>query len=187
MTSQSKRILISSVLACLSPMLLGIALYQRLPDPMPIHFDFDGTPNGWAPKWFAVFGLPVLMAAIDAIGIATSERAIAKGEKRPRAVIVLYWFVPVLTVVLYALTIRAGLGDTSFIGKAVCLLLGVMLLLTGNYMPKTSFQTARQLKRDSRFSYPRFDDENTYRRQSRRAGIAMMLLGAGFLVLAVVV
>ena len=187
MTSQSKRILVASVLACLSPMVLGIALFQRLPDPMPIHFAFNGTPDGWAPKWFAVFGLPVLMAAIDAATIAFTERAIPKGEQRPRIAAIMNWIIPAITIVLYVLTIRAGLGNTSYIGKLVCLLLGVMFLLTGNYMPKMSFQTARQMRGNHRFSYPHLDNESTYHLQARRAGIALMLAGVAFLVLALFV
>ncbi len=44
---------------------LAIFAYPYLPDVFPIHFDFSGTPNGWARKsWLAVLGLPLIQLAL---------------------------------------------------------------------------------------------------------------------------
>ena len=39
-------------------------LYERLPDPMPIHFNWKGEADGWAAKPWGVFVFPAAMAAI---------------------------------------------------------------------------------------------------------------------------
>ena len=43
----------------------GLVLYSRLPERVPTHFDFSGTPDGWSSRPFAVFGLPCLLAALN--------------------------------------------------------------------------------------------------------------------------
>ncbi|MBR3719999.1 MAG: DUF1648 domain-containing protein, partial [Firmicutes bacterium] len=57
--------IVLTTLICLLPMLAGIALYRRLPQQVPTHFDFNGTANGWSSKSFAVFGLPLMMAGFN--------------------------------------------------------------------------------------------------------------------------
>ena len=39
--------LIVTALACLLPILLGLALWDRLPDTMAIHFDINNTPDNF--------------------------------------------------------------------------------------------------------------------------------------------
>lgn len=43
------------------PILCAMALWDRIPDPMPIHFDVSGQPDGWSAKSIYVFLLPVVI------------------------------------------------------------------------------------------------------------------------------
>ena len=52
--------LITSAVTLL-PILLGLLLWNRLPDKLPTHFGVDGAADGWSGKGFAVFGIPVMM------------------------------------------------------------------------------------------------------------------------------
>ena len=54
------RILLITTVVCLSPILLGVALWDKLPDMVAIHFDMYNNPDNFASKGFAVFGLPVM-------------------------------------------------------------------------------------------------------------------------------
>ena len=67
MEKKNKKTLILSVIICLLPMVLGIAFYNRLPEQMPIHFTVNDVPDNYAPKNFALFGIPIIMAIIQAI------------------------------------------------------------------------------------------------------------------------
>ena len=59
-----KTLIISSILILL-PIVFGVALWDRLPDPMPTHFDADGVPNDWSSKPFTVFGIPLFLLAMQ--------------------------------------------------------------------------------------------------------------------------
>lgn len=50
---------------CLLPILLGIALWENLPDTMAIHFNINNEPDNFASKGFVVFGLPFLMVILQ--------------------------------------------------------------------------------------------------------------------------
>ena len=45
----------------LLPVLLGLLLWNQLPDKLPTHFGVDGAADGWSSKAFAVFTIPLLM------------------------------------------------------------------------------------------------------------------------------
>lgn len=136
----SKVTLIITVIICLLPIILGVALYDKLPDPMPIHFGVGDEPDNYGSKNFTLFGIPVIMAVVQFICCFTVDRfSKIKGEK-PKIQSVLEWLVPILTVVIYVIMVRAGLGNTSYIGKCVCLMIGILFMVMGNYMPKMSYE-----------------------------------------------
>ena len=60
---KNKGFIILTSLITLLPMMAGIFLWQKLPDQMATHFDFQNVPNGWSSKTFAVFGLPLFILA----------------------------------------------------------------------------------------------------------------------------
>jgi len=57
---KNKKTTLLSTLLCLLPILLGLALYEKLPEQVPIHFDFAGNPDNYASRPAAIFGLPCL-------------------------------------------------------------------------------------------------------------------------------
>ena len=64
MKANKKELLLTSAV-CLLPLLAGTILYPRLPETMATHWGFDGTADGWAPRGMAVFGLPLLILALQ--------------------------------------------------------------------------------------------------------------------------
>ena len=56
------RILMITCGVCLLPIVLGLFLWDKLPDSMPIHFNIYNEADDFAPKAFVVFGLPAIMA-----------------------------------------------------------------------------------------------------------------------------
>lgn len=127
--------LIAAVALCLLPMLLVAAEYHRLPDQVVIHFNSAGEADGYAPKG-VLFLLPVLMAALQVLCTFAG-----KFDKRAEtAAASLYWFMqwlmPVLSCLLMALCVYASLGVALPVTLIMQLLLGVVTMILGNYMPK---------------------------------------------------
>ena len=57
--------IILSTLVCLVPIALTLALYDKLPAQVPIHFDLNGEPDNYSSKAVAGFLFPCLLAAFN--------------------------------------------------------------------------------------------------------------------------
>ena len=130
-----KLLLITSAIILL-PVLAGVILWNQLPEQMPTHWNAAGEVDGWSNKYFAVFGLPlILLAAQWLCTLGTS--ADPKKDNHPEKVLQLVlWIIPVLSVVLHAVTYAVALGKEVRIEMAMPLVIGIIFVIIGNYMPK---------------------------------------------------
>ena len=178
MEKKNKKILILSVIVCLLPMILGIVLYNKLPEQMPIHFTINDVPDNYAPKNFALFGIPLIMAIVQAICIIFVEKVNKiKDNEKPRIVKIMEWFIPIITVLLYIIMIEVPLGSTVYVGKSVCLILGILFMIIGNYIPKMSYETG------SIIFHPTPKSEKSFRKMSKIMGYSFVGVGIVLLVL----
>ena len=133
------KILIITCIACLLPILLGLALWQELPDTMAIHFNMYNQPDNFASKGFVVFGLPVLMVVLQIFCCLVNDiNAHRHGEKK-KFTLATKWLIPVMSVVLQTLTLGYGLGWNLDIRRIAMLVVGGIFLVIGNYLPKFNY------------------------------------------------
>lgn len=129
--------IVLTTLICLLPMLAGVLLYSRLPEQVPTHFDFSGEANGWSSRTFAVFGMPLMMAGFN-LFLQFALRTDPKRQNMSHALrTISIWTIPVLSVLVYALVMRAALGYTTPTETIVPVLVGILFVVIGNYLPKT--------------------------------------------------
>ena len=133
------RILIMTCIVCLLPILLGISVWNKLPDSMAIHFDINNNPDNYASKGFVVFGLPVLMMLFQLICCFFNDLNSDKYGERGELELVSKWIIPSLSVILQASTIWYALSKNIDVRKIVCLLLGIIFLLIGNCLLKYDY------------------------------------------------
>ncbi len=132
---------------CLLPILLGLALWNKLPDEMAIHFDIYGTPDNFASKEFVVFGLPLLMVLLQGFCCFINDINSHQHGERVKFETVTKWIIPCLTIALQIMTLGIGLGWKIDVQKSVSVLVGIILLVTGNYLPK--FDRVKNIKMDA--------------------------------------
>lgn len=130
------RTFIVTSVVCLLPILLGLSLWEKLPDVMAIHFNIYGEPDNFASKGFVVFGLPLLMVLLQAFCCFVNDINSCKHGERKKFEAVTKWIIPCMTVVLQVITLGYGLGWDLDIRKAVSLIVGVIFVVIGNYLPK---------------------------------------------------
>ncbi|MGC4017898.1 MAG: SdpI family protein [Muricomes sp.] len=131
-----KRIIITSIMAIL-PMLAGILLWNKLPDTIATHWGMNNVANGWSSKGFAVFGLPSLLLLIHLICIFGTLNDPKRKNISPKMLNVVLCIVPVTSWVCCLMIYGMAVGMHLNIGMGACLLIGVMFLAIGNYMPKS--------------------------------------------------
>lgn len=130
------RLAVITTIVCLLPMIFSAVVYRDLPDRIAIHWGLNNQPDGWAAKAFAAFGLPVFLAVLNLLCHIGSNRA-GQSERQPYfLVMVCKWLPALLSVILMPITLLIALGKEIDVGGIVYLIVGVMLLLVGNYLPK---------------------------------------------------
>ena len=133
------KILIITCLVCLLPILLGIVLWNSLPDTMAIHFDIYNRPDNFASKGFVVFGLPALMAVLQIICCTINDSNAYRFGERKKITTATKWIIPVMSIVLQMLTLGYGLGWDIDIRRFVMIIVGGIFLVVGNYLPKFDY------------------------------------------------
>lgn len=130
------RILIITIAVCLAAILPGIALWNKLPDTMAIHFDINGQPDNFASKAFCVFGIPCLMALLQIICCIINDINAKKHGDRKKLETATKWIIPVMTVILQLATLSYGLGFDIDIRIVAAFIVGCIFIVIGNYLPK---------------------------------------------------
>lgn len=176
MEKQNRKTLILTVIVCLLPMILGIVLYNQLPEQMPIHFTAGDTPDKYAPKNFALFGIPLITAVLQAVCMLVTMNRL-KGQAKPKIAKIMEWFIPILTVLLYIIMIEVPLGSTVYVGKSICLILGILFTIIGNYLPKMSYEVGKTM------FYPTPKSEKSFRKMSKIAGYSFISIGIVLLIM----
>ena len=133
------KILIITCIVCLLPILLGVALWNELPDMIAIHFDMYNNPDNFAPKAFAVFGLPALMAVLQIICCAINDINAYRFGERKKFTTATKWIIPVMSVILQTVTLGYSLGWPFDIRKVAMTIVGAIFLVIGNYLPKFDY------------------------------------------------
>jgi uncharacterized membrane protein len=131
--------LIITCLICLSPILLGLALWSQLPDSIAIHFNIHNEPDNFASKGFVVFGLPVLMALLQISCCFINDINAHKHGERKKFETVTKWIIPIMAIILQIVTFGYSLGWNVDIRKVASLIVSGIFLVIGNYMPKFDY------------------------------------------------
>ncbi len=135
----NRKSLIITCTVCLLPILLGIALWDNLPDTMAIHFNINNEPDNFASKGFVVFGLPFLMALLQMFCCFINDINAHKYGPRIKFERAVKWIIPIMSVVLQIITLDIGLGKNIDVRKSVALIIGCVFLVMGNYLPKLDY------------------------------------------------
>ncbi|MDO4198964.1 MAG: SdpI family protein [Erysipelotrichaceae bacterium] len=126
-----------TTLVCLIPMVAGLLLYDKLPDTIATHWGMNDNPDGYSSKFAAVFVFPAIMALVN-IFVPLIMKADPKEKNMDENLKnVVYWIIPLISLLCSVLTISEGMGIHINISGAVPIVLGVMFAYIGNYMPKT--------------------------------------------------
>jgi len=172
MKVKANKALIISTLLCLLPILLGLILYDRLPDEIAIHFDNAGRPDNYASKALAVFGLPVLLAAINAY----VHFRLGTDPKRENASSALRqasrWALPLIALVLMPVTLFMAMGASIPVIMVAKAIAGLMVVICGNYLPKSKRNYTIGIKLPWTL-----DSEDNWRKTHRFAGFVWVAGG----------
>lgn len=121
---------------CLLPFAIGAVFYGRMPEQMATHFDFNFQPDDYSSREFALFGIPAFMTAIFVLCVGMLEVDPKKRGMNDRLKTITRWIVPILSIIVQCIIISYALDNSLNLVRFIPILVGALILLIGNYLPK---------------------------------------------------
>lgn len=167
-------------------------ILQFMPDEIPTHYDINGNIDSYGSKYLYLI-IPVIIIATTAFlsflgnkfkktaDSSDDEKTVAEANSNAKVCSIVSLAVTILfSVTLFAALYNAYISVNAGIEyleidelKLTTVLLGVFLIVIGNYLPKTKLNGNIGL----RISYSMYND-NTWKKSNRFAAIAIMIAGA---------
>lgn len=163
--------IISSVIILL-PILFGIAIWDKLPEQMVSHWGGDGVADGYANKAFMVFCLPLILLAVHCLCLLLTSLDKKSKTQNKKIVTLVYGIIPAVSLVVNGLIYAAALGSAENAVVLIPLLLGVLFMVLGNYMPKST----RNFTFGMKIKWTMSNDEN-WQKTHRLGGILSFVGG----------
>ncbi len=133
---KDKKLLMLTSFITLLPMLAGLLLWNRLPESVPIHWNAAGEVDGYGSRALAVFGLPCFVLVMHWLCVIVSSLDPKNKEQSTKAVKLVLWIAPVLSLVLEAMVYAVALGYELSVNSLLPVMFGVLFVVIGNWLPK---------------------------------------------------
>lgn len=148
--------IISSVVILL-PMIFGLIVWNELPATMVSHFGADGVADGSASKAFVVFGMPLILLAVQWLMLFLQSFLQKQSKPQNNKIVgIMYTMIPITSLVVNASIYSIALDMEWNLFMLIPVFMGVLFMFIGNYMPKTTRNRTMGIK----ISWTLGNDEN---------------------------
>ena len=166
--------LITSAVTLL-PILLGLLLWNKLPEQLPTHFGVDGAADGFSGKGFAVFGIPVMMLFFHIV-IFFATRLDKQNRGHNEKVMNLVGLIfPAMSIVSSVIIYSLALGKEPDLSMLLFPMLGLLFIAMGNWLPKIKQNSTLGIK----IKWTLYSEEN-WNKTHRFAGFVWVIGGVLF-------
>ena len=165
------RVIITSLITLL-PTLLGVIIWQKLPETVATHFGANNEANGWSSKPFTVFAIPLILLGLHLLCLFLTSfdpKSDNIGEKSKKLV---FWIIPLTSVVIFTAIYANALGIKLDVGMICIIFMGVLYIVLGNFLPKTKQNHVFGVRLPWTLS-----DEENWNKTHRVAGFCMVIAG----------
>ena len=123
-------------LACLIPLLLGVILYNKLPESIATHFNSEGIADDYSSKNFTVFILPLIFLMVNLFVSFMINNDPKKANVSQKMKNLLLWLIPVLSNIVMSTTFGLAMGIKLDITTIVFSMVGILFTVLGIILPK---------------------------------------------------
>ena len=171
-----KLLFLTSILTLL-PILIGVILWQDLPASLPSHFGLDGQADGFSSKFEVVFLIPLVMLGLHLFAVVVTSLDPKASHVSPKMRTLIYWLVPFISGLVQLSIYGAALGLIANSTRIGFVMVGIVFLVVGNYLPKTKQNYTVGIRLPWTL-----DNEENWNKTHRLAGRLWVLGGAIILV-----
>lgn len=149
--------------------------YNKMPAELPIHWNFNNEVDAYGSKFKAMIGAPFILVAVNIFLCFMLDNDPKNRVQNNLLMTITKISLPIMMIVIYVITILYGLGREVNTGVIISLLIGVLFIVIGNYIPKVKRNYTMGIK----LPWTLNSDEN-WRRTHRIGGISFIIIGLTF-------
>ncbi len=128
--------LLISSLVILIPVLVGLILWNRLPETIATHWGVDGQADGYGSLPFAVFVPYLCLLAGHWFCFLVTANDPRNQNRNWKPIRLVLWIMPVLSNIIGIIMYSLALGVKVSVSGIMIAALGLMFVAIGNYLPK---------------------------------------------------
>ena len=128
--------LIITSLIILIPIFIGLILWDKLPEQVPVHWNVNGAVDGYATKTQAVILLPLVLVAFQWICVLVTLLDPKKQNINDKMFTLVLWIIPVISLLCNSIVYATALGHKVSVEIIMPLFMGALFVVIGNYFPK---------------------------------------------------
>jgi len=172
MIRENKKKLILTSIILLLPIVIGLILWNKLPDKLPSHWNAEGVVDGWSSKAFGVFGLPGFLLVVHWVCMLATSADPKNKNIEGKVLNIVLWICPIISVLGAVLIYGTALGMEFKVDKIILALVGVVFIVIGNYLPKCKQSYTMGIKLPWTLN-----DEDNWNRTHRMSGKLWVIIG----------
>lgn len=171
-----KESVISVIISILLFALVNLLFYKKMPETLPTHWGFNNKIDGYSSKFTTLITTPLLLIFLNIFSCFMLDNDPKNKDKNNFVITIGKATIPLVMLITFVISVFYGLGKKINVMVIISIFVGFLLILIGNYFPKTKRNYTVGIK----LPWTLNSDEN-WNKTHRLAGYFFILGGIFFL------
>lgn len=171
-----KESVISVIISILLFALVNLLFYKKMPETLPTHWGFNNKIDGYSSKFTTLVTTPLLLIFLNIFSCFMLDNDPKNKDKNNFVITIGKATIPLVMLITFVISVFYGLGKKINVMVIISIFVGFLLILIGNYLPKTKRNYTVGIK----LPWTLNSDEN-WNKTHRLAGYFFILGGIFFL------
>lgn len=171
-----KESVISVIISILLFALVNLLFYKKMPETLPTHWGFNNKIDGYSSKFTTLITTPLLLIFLNIFSCFMLDNDPKNKDKNNFVITIGKATIPLVMFITFVISVFYGLGKKINVMVIISIFVGFLLILIGNYLPKTKRNYTVGIK----LPWTLNSDEN-WNKTHRLAGYFFILGGIIFL------
>lgn len=171
-----KESVISVIISILLFALVNLLFYKKMPETLPTHWGFNNKIDGYSSKFTTLITTPLLLIFLNIFSCFMLDNDPKNKNKNNFVITIGKATIPLVMLITFVISVFYGLGKKINVMVIISIFVGFLLILIGNYLPKTKRNYTVGIK----LPWTLNSDEN-WNKTHRLAGYFFILGGIFFL------
>lgn len=171
-----KESIISIVFSILLFVFVNFLFYKKMPENIPTHWNINNEIDDYSSKFSAFIKTPIFLILLNIFSCFMLDNDPKNKNKNKIIILIGKATVPLVLLITFMISVFYGLGKGINVTVIISLFVGFLLIVIGNYLPKTKRNYTVGIK----LPWTLNSDEN-WRKTHRLGGYTFILGGLAFL------